>query len=69
MCKASKEPMLHLEANVLARAVSRLLLAVGYPSDEESLTSKVARVFRRRKPLKRIVSLEEYGEAYGKMQT
>jgi nitroreductase len=46
-----------------------VLLAVGYPSDKESPTSKALRVVRQRKPLKEIVSLEEYGKAYGKMPT
>jgi nitroreductase len=40
-----------------------VLLAVGYPSDKESLTSKVLRVVRKRKSLDEIVSSEEYGKA------
>jgi len=40
-----------------------VLLAVGYPSDKESLTSKVLRIVRKRKSLDEIVSVEEYGKA------
>ena len=46
-----------------------VLLAVGYPSDRESLTSKVLHAVRKRKPLEKIVSREEYGKPYGKTQT
>ena len=44
-----------------------VLLAVGYPRDKESLTSKVLHAIRKRKPLEKIVSLEEYGKAYRKV--
>jgi nitroreductase len=46
-----------------------VLLAVGYTSHRESLTSKALRAFRKRKPLRKIVSLEEYGKAYEKTPT
>jgi nitroreductase len=46
-----------------------VLLAVGYPRDKESLTSKVLHAVRKRKPLEKIVSLEEYGKAYRKTQS
>jgi nitroreductase len=46
-----------------------VLLAVGYPRDRKSLTSKASRMVRELKPLEEIVSLEEYGKAYEKTQT
>jgi nitroreductase len=46
-----------------------VLLAVGYPSDNENLTSKVSPEARGLKPLEEIVSLEQYGKAYRKTQT
>jgi len=46
-----------------------VLLAVGYPRDKESLTSKVLYAVRKHKPLEKIVSLEEYGKAYRKTQS
>jgi nitroreductase len=38
------------------------LLAAGYPREKIDLVGKVLRFVRRRKPLKKIVSMEEYGK-------
>ena len=46
-----------------------VMLAVGYPSDKESLASKVLHSFRKRKPLDEMVSLEEFGKPYPKKET
>jgi nitroreductase len=46
-----------------------VMLAVGYPRDKESFTSKVLRAVRNRKSLEEIVSLEEYGKANEKTPT
>jgi nitroreductase len=45
------------------------LVAVGYSSEKESLSTRVLRTVRRRKSLDEIVSSEEYGTAYNKMFT
>jgi nitroreductase len=42
-----------------------VLLAIGYPSDKENLTTKVFRAVSKRKSLDETVSLEEYGRVYG----
>lgn len=44
-----------------------VLLAIGYPGEREIFATKVLRAAIKRKPLDEIVSLEEYGKAYGKL--
>lgn len=41
-----------------------VLLAIGYPSGKESLPSKILRTIRKRKPIQKIISKEEYGKPY-----
>ncbi len=43
-----------------------VLLALGYPIEKESFSSKILRAVAKRKSLDEIVSIEEYGKTYGK---
>jgi len=40
------------------------LLAVGYPREKLDLSAKLLHLFRRRKKLEQIASLEEYGKSF-----
>jgi nitroreductase len=46
-----------------------VLLAIGYPSDGESLASKALRLVRKRKSLDEIVSIEAYGKFFQSTQS
>jgi nitroreductase len=46
-----------------------VLLALGYPTGKESLTSRIIHaLIGKRRPLEKIISMEEYGKAYRKTQ-